>query len=114
MHVNYLKNNIFWYCAIHSMHVYNTFVQLCYVYCSKGNLEAARILLEYGCNPNALNDLGQSPLHIAAKEGHWTVVQELINKPEITETLVSVNSNLTMDRSLWYSVEPVNILYPYL
>lgn len=53
----------------------------------KGNLEAARILLEYGCNPNAVNDLGQSPLHIAAKEGHWTVVQELINKPEITETL---------------------------
>lgn len=96
------------------MHVYNTFVHLWYVYCSKGNLEAAQILLEYGCNPNALNDLGQSPLHIAAKEGHWTVVQELINKPEITETLVSVNSNLTMDRSLWYSVEPVNILYPYL
>lgn len=81
------------------MQVCNTFVDLWCVYCSKGNLEAARILLEYGCYPNALNDLGQSPLHIAAKEGHWTMVQELINKPEITESLVSVNSNLAMYRS---------------
>ena len=55
------------------------FCGLCY---SKGNAEAARILLDSGCNPNALNDLGQSPLHIAAKEGHCAVVQELIKKPE--------------------------------
>ncbi|XP_022326964.2 krev interaction trapped protein 1-like [Crassostrea virginica] len=54
----------------------------------KGNAEAARILLDSGCNPNALNDLGQSPLHIAAKEGHCAVVQELIKKPETSLELL--------------------------
>jgi ankyrin repeat protein len=53
-----------------------------FVFFSKGDVDAVKILLDAGCNPNALNELGQSPLHIAAKEGHWNVVQELIKKPD--------------------------------
>ncbi|XP_062584923.1 krev interaction trapped protein 1-like [Saccostrea cucullata] len=54
----------------------------------KGSVDAAKILLEAGCNTNALNELGQSPLHIAAKEGHWNVVQELIKRQETSLELL--------------------------
>lgn len=114
MYLNDLKSNIFWYCVIYLMQVYNIFVYLWYVYCSKGNLEVVRILLEYGCNFNVLNDLGQFLFYIVVKEGYWIVVQEFINKFEIIEILVSVNFNFIMDRLLWYFVEFVNIFYFYL
>lgn len=44
-----------------------------------GDTEALRRLIAAGVSPNSANDEGQTPLHIAAVEGHLGAVQALID-----------------------------------
>jgi hypothetical protein len=43
-----------------------------------GKIDEVRSLLKGGANPNAQNDLGFRPLHIAASAGHLDIIQSLI------------------------------------
>ena len=44
-----------------------------------GRLECVTLLIRAGANVNALNALGEPPIHLAKKEGHETVAQYLLN-----------------------------------
>ncbi|KAM4066212.1 ankyrin repeats (3 copies) domain-containing protein [Hirsutella rhossiliensis] len=44
-----------------------------------GNVELARLLLEYGCDPNHASDRGDPPLHAACRQGHFDMVQLLLD-----------------------------------
>ncbi|KAK3875803.1 hypothetical protein Pcinc_019337 [Petrolisthes cinctipes] len=48
----------------------------------KGSLQLVKVLCDYNANTNlrSLLDKGMQPLHLAAKHGHATVVEELINR----------------------------------
>ena len=47
--------------------------------CRRGQYEIARILLDYGANPNAVKDQGTTPLHIASERGHHDIAQLLVD-----------------------------------
>ena len=46
----------------------------------KGELDHVKKLLESGVDPNTVDDIGTSALHIAAKEGHWDIARLLLEK----------------------------------
>ena len=45
-----------------------------------GNIECAQILLESGCQVNAMSNSGATPLHRAAYMGHTDIIQLLIGE----------------------------------
>ena len=57
-------------------------VLILFSFCRSGNDEAAKMLLDYGAKPNITNNVGQTPLHIAAEHGFPAVVELLLMMPE--------------------------------
>ncbi|MDQ8039886.1 MAG: ankyrin repeat domain-containing protein [Rickettsiella sp.] len=55
---------------------------LCFAAGSNENGEIVNALLIYGANPNALTDIGENPLMIAADAGHTQVVSILLNQKQ--------------------------------
>jgi uncharacterized protein len=66
--------------------------------CQYGDLESAKMLLAAGANPNVLNDTGQTPLMLAAIEGHDDLVAFLIDQH------VDVNFENSCDPALFGAV----------
>jgi len=42
-----------------------------------GYVEVVRLLLEYGADPSACNNLGESPSHVTSQNGHQQTVRLL-------------------------------------
>ncbi len=57
----------------------------------KGDAAAVKRLLEKGANVNALNKEGETPLMIAARNGHIAVVEALITKKTDIDALSYIN-----------------------
>ncbi len=55
--------------------------------CSTGNFGFARLLLERKANPNATNQLGQCPLHLAVNKGHEYLACELIKNGALLDAV---------------------------
>ncbi|NP_899192.1 transient receptor potential cation channel, subfamily N, member 1 [Danio rerio] len=64
-----------------------------HICCRRRDVEMAKILVEFGANPDSQNDEGQTPLHIAAHEGDENMLKFLY--------LCKANANISdkMDRS---------------
>lgn len=45
--------------------------------------QVVKLLLEYGANVNEVDILGATPLHRAAAQGRNSIVELLLNSPEI-------------------------------
>lgn len=53
-------------------------------------LDIAEILIDVGCNPLAHNSIGETPLHVAAKQGYHEVVNYLLlfsSSPDVSSLL---------------------------
>jgi ankyrin repeat protein len=51
--------------------------------CEEGNLKIVEILIDTHCNPNILNNLKQTPLHLSAKGGYFDISKKLIESGAI-------------------------------
>ena len=48
--------------------------------CKDGDLDMVRIMIREGQNPNEVtNHLGNTPMHFAARNGHYLVVKYLLD-----------------------------------
>ena len=45
-----------------------------------GYTKIVRLLLEHGANPNAEDNEGWTPLHLASSDGHTTIVRLLLDR----------------------------------
>lgn len=48
-----------------------------------GNLAAAKMLLDYGADPNVTDYFHRTPLNVASRRGHLAVVETLLEHPKI-------------------------------
>lgn len=63
--------------------------------CFAGEVESARLLIEYGANVHLQNHLAETPLHEAAKEGWSTVVELLLAHGSGADIEIRSNDNAT-------------------
>src|SRR4051812_19743569 len=56
--------------------------------CQAGNLEAVRLLLDAGANPNGVSRLGHTPLGLAVTYGYFDVAKLLLEKSADPDQLI--------------------------
>jgi ankyrin repeat protein len=73
-------------------------------------LEAVRILLEHGSNPNAIDDLGMTPLMHAANDNNLEVMKLLIEKGAVVNEVAENGWSALMHASYSLAFESVEFL----
>lgn len=65
-----------------------------------GHKELVKLLLDHKANPNAATTAGQTPLHIAAREGHVQTVRILLDM-EAQQTKMTKVKHVCLSLRVW-------------
>ena len=57
-----------------------------------GNVEAVKMALQRGGDPNKISEFGRTPLHVAASKGYQEVVAVLLEHPGVDPYVVTPNT----------------------
>lgn len=93
-----LKRRITWIGGKTGLHIVGDEATALHFAVNSGNLESVKVLIEAGLDPNATDNAGQTPLHIALLGERWKAVtrRESVSFLEIIKYLLKHDASLRM------------------